>query len=152
MTKTQQLSPRERIGQLLEARAVAQQALAQVEEQRGRLLYELAEIDQTVRQLQAAIDAGTPVETHEGTLASQLQRIDQEIGATNAAHPAQAAPAALPGDAPQPWVERRKSPRPAPIRLADLNIWLDAATDGAETAGAAALLERARRALLGGRA
>jgi hypothetical protein len=154
--------PQQRLRELLEAGAGVRRALARLEEERRRLMREISGIEAASRQLQEQLPPELRRAAHDQYLAAELRRIDQELpiavqGAAQGAAPGSppvpagtAASASVPGasvpGAPG-GIERRATPRPAPIRLPELTMQFpeECAPEPVSRGG---LLGRARRALL----
>jgi len=118
---------------LLEAADKARAAFNLLELDRGRLQERIAAIESNIGELQESLSAAALQQVQEDYLAAQLQRLDAEIATPTER---QGAPGGI---------ERRASPRPAPIRLPVFEV---AAGGAARPPGvASSFLDRARRVL-----
>jgi hypothetical protein len=126
--------------QLRLAAAAAKPTLAQLREERERLVLRQRDVEQSIQLLEGVIDAWERIDRRNDPLLAQLQRIDKELRA--AENPRAAARRqAYNGQ------ERRLSPRPPPVAVPLVAL----AAGEAEGRIRGAVLERARRLLQAGK-
>jgi len=126
--------------QLRLAAEAAKPTLAQLREERERLVHRLRDVEQSVQLLAGVIDAWERIDRRNDPLMVQLQRIDKELHADENPRAA-ARRQAYNGQ------ERRLSPRPPPVVVPLAAL----ASGEAEGRIRGAVLERARRLLQAGK-